>query len=404
MSKIFVIGIDGSGTLRQRREILERCGLIVASKRLAALLGNTFVPIHPITPIDEAFEQIADGLNGGNVCVLASGDPLFFGIGGKLIDHFGQAKVVVFPALSSLQEAFARFKLSWDDAHIVSLHGRKKKSRGNHLPGMVLRYKKTFAFTDGFHSPDHIAREVGDYLDRIGEISLKKTITMHVAENLGASDEKITSGCLDEIQARTFTKLNVICIALPDLPKRPSFGLSEDEIVHSRGLITKNEVRAIVLHKLRIPKNGVFWDIGGGSGSISLEAAAINPRLTVYTIEHREEEISNIIKNIRTFNLFNIVPVKGRAVDKIEGLPDPDAVFVGGSDGEMAAIVAEAASRLPQGGRLVANGVTEKTVTETPKIFQEHGLSVTSSRVEVERAGPDGSISYNPITIMVGVK
>lgn len=400
MSKIYLIGIDGSGTLKQRRDILERCGLIVASKRLAALLGNTFVPIQPITPIEEAFEQIEEGLEGGNICVLASGDPLFYGIGGRLVERFGRDKVIVFPALSSLQEAFARFKISWDDAHIVSLHGRKNI----HLPGLLLNHNKTFAFTDPSHSPDRIAGELRTYLENIGAQKVIEELTMYVAENLGSPEEIITTGQLSEIEDHTFGKLNVICISLPISSRQTPFGLTIDEIAHSRGLITKDEVRAVTLHKLRLPKQGVFWDIGGGSGSISLEAAAMNPQLTVYTVEHRKEELDNIKKNIRNFSRYNIVPVEGRAAGKIGQLPTPDSVFIGGSDGEMEDIIAVTSKTLVQQGRLVINGVTKKTVSEAPQLMMKHGFAVSSSTISVSRNSPEGPVNFNPITIIVGVK
>ena len=330
----------------------------------------------------------------------ASGDPLLFGIGGRLIERFGTARVEIIPALSSLQEAFARFKHSWDDARIVSLHGR----RINHIPGLLLGHSKTFAFTDATHSPDNIARQIRQYLEQIGADDVCGSILFHVAENIGASDERVTSASLREIEAQQFSRLNVVCIIMPDKLSPPTFGLTEEEIVHSRGLITKSEVRAVTLHSLRLPNQGVFWDVGGGSGSISIEAAAMKPDLTVYTIEHREEEYANICENVRKFSLFNIVPVKGRASDVMASLPDPDAVFVGGSDGEMETIIHQAAERLPKGGRIVVNGVTAKTRTETPQIAKQHGLSVTSSTITVQRTGPGGEAGFNPITIMAGVK
>lgn len=400
MSKIYVIGIDGSGTLKQRREILERCGLIVASRRLASLLGNTFVPIHPITPIEEACEQIEKGLEGGNVCVLASGDPLFYGIGGRLIERFGSDKVDIYPALSSLQEAFAKFKISWDDAKIMSLHGRQ----AIHLPGLLLGHHKTFTFTDAAHSPDRIANEISAYLNLIGAVDIQQNLRIHVAENIGSNEERITSGSLDSISEQKFSSLNVLCIVVPRDQVCPPFGLGEADIFHSRGLITKDEVRAVTLHRLRLPAEGVFWDIGGGSGSISIEAAAMNPQLAIYTVEHRKEELDNIKANIRKYNLFNIIPVEGRAAQVVSALPDPDAVFVGGSDGELEIITAEAGRRLPQSGRLVVNGVTEKTVALTPELMAKNGFAVESSRIEVTRAGTDAPVSFNPITIMVGIK
>jgi precorrin-6Y C5,15-methyltransferase (decarboxylating) len=400
MSEIVVIGVDGSGIPAQHLGLLEDCRLIVCSKRLQSYLDESPAEVFPITPLQGAFEKIADVRSTGKVVVLASGDPLFFGIGNTLIEHFGTSNVRVYPALSSLQEAFARFRIPWSDAAIVSLHGRGE----NNIPGLLLNKSKTFVLTDSSHSPDIIAASLLDYLDNIGAEKTRQEISLHVAENLGLEDERISSGSLTEIAAMKFSNLNVLCIVVPDLPARPVFGLHEDEIVHSRGLITKDEVRAATLHRLRLPRKGVFWDIGGGSGSISIEAAAMHPSLSVYTVERKREEIENIKENIRRFALFNIVPLFGSAADHLETLPPPDAVFVGGSGGELKTIIACASQRLAEDGRLVINGVTEKTLSETPRFMHSCGMRVESTRIEVSRTGPDGSKSFNPITIMVGRK
>lgn len=400
MFEILVIGVDGSGITAQHERLLNDCCLIVCSKRLESYLHEPSAEVFSITPLNEAFEKIAAALSTGKVAVLASGDPLFFGIGNKIIEHFGNEKVQVYPALSSLQEAFARFRIPWSDATIVSLHGRRE----NNIPGLLLRQGKTFVFTDNSNNPDIIARTLLDYLDGIGAVKIRTEIVMHVAENLGMENERISCGSLPEIATMKFSDLNVLCIVVPDLPARPAFGLHEDEITHSRGLITKDEVRAATLHRLRLPRKGVFWDIGGGSGSISIEAAAMYPSLNVYTVERKWEEIENIKENIRRFALFNITPLFGGAADHLDILPAPDAVFVGGSGGEMAMIIATAAQKLANGGRLVVNGVTEKTISETPRLMQNNGMTVESTRIEVSRMGPDGSTRFNPITIMVGRK
>jgi len=302
--------------------------------------------------------------------------------------------------LSSLQEAFCRFKLSWTDAAILSLHGRKT----DNIPGLLLRHRKSFILTDGNHPPDMLARRLIEYLDDIGETTIREGCRVHVAEDLGSAREKITVASLQEISRQRFSPLNVICLLLPQLPPPPAFGLEEKEIVHSRGLITKDEIRAATLHRLRLPRKGVFWDIGGGSGSVSLEAAAMHPKLNVYTVEHKACELANIKNNICRFRLFNITPVEGRARHAVAGLPDPDAVFIGGSGGELQEIIALAAPRLAAGGRVVVNGVTGKTVDQAPGFMEDCGLRVASSRMEVHRSGPDGSQSFNPITIMVGRK
>ena len=124
-----------------------------------------------------------------------------------------------------------------------------------------------------------------------------------------------------------------------------ALGLTEDEVVHSRGLITKSEVRAATIHQLRLPKTGVFWDVGAGSGSISIEAARSHPELTLFAIEHKMEEIANIKANIRKFGCYNIIPVFGKAPEELTDLPAPDRIFVGGSSGTLSAIAEIAKNR-----------------------------------------------------------
>jgi len=400
MSEILVFGIDGRGLSEEHELLLRQCAVIVGSKRLADRVEAKGFAVAPITPLAAAFERIDAGLLQGHVGVLASGDPLFYGIGARIIERFGSERVRILPALSSLQEAFCRFKLSWTDAAVVSLHGRKQEN----IPGLLLRHRKTFIFTDPSRPPEMLAKTLIEYLTAVGETSIKNGCRVHVAEDLGSIREKITVASLEEISHLQFSPLNVVCLLLPELPPPPVFGLEEKEIAHNRGLITKDEVRAATLHRLRLPRKGVFWDIGGGSGSVSLEAAAMLPELSVYTVEHKEEELANIRDNICRFGLFNITPVQGRAKERIALLPDPDAVFIGGSGGEMQEIIAVAAARLGAGGRLVANGVTEETVEKAPRFMEQSGLQVESSRIEVHRSGPEGSRSFNPITIMVGRK
>ncbi len=400
MSEIVVIGIDGKGISPEHETLLRQCAVILGSRRLAEYAEGRGLRVDPITPLPAAFERIEAGLQRGRVGVLASGDPLFFGIGARIIERFGSKRVRILPALSSLQEAFCRFKISWTDTAVVSLHGRK----ADNIPGLLLRHPKTFILTDGKHSPDMLARTLIGYLANIGETTISRGCRVHVAEDLGSAREKITEASLEEISHQRFSPLNVICLLLPQLPPPPVFGLEEEEIVHSRGLITKDEIRAATLHRLRLPRQGVFWDIGGGSGSVSLEAAAMHPELSVYTVERKAEELANIKKNICRFRLFNITPVEGRARDAVGGLPDPDAVFIGGSGGELQEVIALAAPRLAEGGRLVVNGVTGNTVDQAPGFMEDSGLRVASSRIEVHRSGSDGPRSFNPITIMVGRK
>ncbi|MDJ0624656.1 MAG: precorrin-6y C5,15-methyltransferase (decarboxylating) subunit CbiE [Desulfocapsaceae bacterium] len=400
MSEIMVLGIAGSSIQPFQARIMEECRLIVCGNRLAQQVVQNRQAIFPITPLNEALTKIEDELSQGSIAVLASGDPLFYGIGKRLLEHFGKEKVTFIPALSSMQEAFARFKISWDDATIISLHGRA----GKHLPGLLLNSTKTFVFTDKNNTPQAIAQQLLRYLELIGDEPARQSCVLHVAENIGLPDEKITTASLGQVAIQEFGDLNVLLVEFPRQKREGIFGLYEQDLAHSRGLITKDEVRAATLHRLCLPKSGIFWDIGGGSGSISIEAASLNPQLTVYTVEKKAEELSNIKENICRYQSYNVVPIGGSALQVLDDLPDPDRVFIGGSGGDLGKIISVAASRLAENGRIVVNGVTSKTIEQAPQLMRKAGLQVETSTITVSRSGPDGPISFNPITIMVGRK
>ncbi len=411
MYKLFVLGLADAELTREQQTILCECSLLVGTTRFAPLVAHLPCRFLAITPLAAALAAIRAALQQGNVAVLVGGDPLFYGIGRRLLAEFPQDSVRIYPALSSMQRACALFQIPWDDAAITSLHGRTR----NHIPGLVLNHKKNLLFTDAANSPDKIAGQLLDYLELIGETVLPATIKMLVAEDIGLATEKLFCGTLFEGRRQRFSPLNILCLLIPSAfgssPGSSSsrypyrFGLSEDSIQHSRGLITKNEVRAASLHQLQLPSTGILWDIGAGSGSLSIEAARANPKLTVYAIEHKEEELNNIKNNIVKFRCYNIVPVFGRAPEALADLPTPNRVFIGGSSGSLAAIIALLEGRLDRPGRLVINGVIDKTVQLAPQLMLEHGFSVATSVIKVSRTEPDGrKLDFNPITIMTGTR
>lgn len=405
MFSLMLIGVGGQGLTVQQAGMLPHCRLIVGDPRHLSLVKEMAAEQLPISPLAPALASIRQALVSGDVGVLASGDPLFFGIGRMLLKEFGVEQLVVLPALSTMQEACARFTLPWDDMKMVSLHGRKTL----HASGLLLGSEKTFVFTDRQNTPAHLAQQLIAYLELIEDEPLLAQCRVHVAENLGATDERLFSGTLAAAATQDFAELNVLIVTRPPVAAEdiPMFGLTEKEIAHSRGLITKDEVRGVTLHTLRLPRTGVLWDIGAGSGSISVAAARMHPDLTIFAVDQHPEAFANVKKNIRQFGCYNIIPIQGEATEVLNSLPDPDRVFVGGSGGKLAAIIGQAADRLPSGGRMVVNGVIGATVAEAPQCMARHGLQVDLTRVQIERATfPEtepGKV-LNPITVMTGRK
>ena len=405
-NKIYVVGVtyDDLHELQQLPvEVINHCALFISGEKHHHILKIYQTQICPVTPLKETLQEIESALNRGNVIVLGSGDPLFYGIGSTLLKTFRQENLVFFPALTSIQRACSRFKLSWHDAKIISLHGRSHP----HLAGLFLSQAKSLVLTDNKNTPAKIASDILEYLKLIDYLEMGEEFQCMVAENLGTDKERIFTGSLKETASQeSFSPLNVFALVNNKYEAvSRSFGLSEQEIQHSRGLITKSEVRAAAIHQLCLPKKGILWDIGGGSGSISIEAARLFPELVIYCVEQKEEELANIKANIRKFDCFNVIPVHDNAVNCITHLPPPDRVFVGGSSGLLAEIINISAEKLPQNGRIVVNSVLEKTAREAPKQMTKHDLQVSSTTISVCRnKGTENELQLNPITITTGIK
>jgi len=403
MSEVFIFGISAEQLPAEYVQRLKICYAVVVSKRFEPLLSGVDARRIPIAPVREMVKAVAEALNYGDVAVLASGDPLFFGIGRTMIERFGPDRVRIYPALSAVQLACARFKVPWDDLTLLSLHGREPGS----LAGRILTHGKVMLFTDHRNAPDRIAITLLEALEKHGDRKRIQQIRVRVAENLASADEKLTSGSLADIAGADFGPLNMMLIE-QDLPEQslPVFGLQEKEIIHSRGLVTKDEIRAVILHCLRLPEHGIFWDVGGGSGSISVEAARLSPGLDIYVVEKKDEGQENIRNNIAHFNLYTIHLVAGEAPEQLSALPDPDRIFIGGSGGRLAEIIYHSADRLPAGGRLVASAVLKKTAEQAPELMAEKGLAVDVRTVSVTRNAGQGQFEkiLNPITIITGTK
>jgi len=403
MSEIFVHGVSGETLSTACLRQLAGCVAVVVSKRFAPLLPADSPRRISIAPVDMMLAQVADALKSGDVTILASGDPLFFGIGRRLVDRFSPGGITFFPAVSAMQLACARFKIPWDDLPLLSLHGRSKED----LAGRILPHSRVMLFTDHRNSPDRIAAALLQTLRQYGDERRLATIRVQVAENLGTDGERLTSGSLENIARTQLGPLNMMLVE-QDLPPadQPVFGLREQEIAHSRGLITKDEVRAVILHSLRLPACGVFWDVGGGSGSISLEAARMAPQLSIHTIEKKREGRDNIRQNIVRYNRWSIHLISGEAPEALASLPAPDRIFIGGSGGRLPEIITCCAARLKRDGIMVASAVLASTAQQAPLLMRENRLAVRCMTVQVSRREDCGETmrQFNPITLVIGRK
>ena len=350
----------------------------------------------PVAPVNKCLKRIESSLEKGSVSVITSGDPLFFGLGRLLKKHFPRVPIHYVPSVSAMQLCFSRFGIPWDDASIISLHGRDFK-----LLSQNLNEGKVFIFTDTRNSPQKVARYL---IDTCGRCNSADYI-VHVGEKLGMVDEMLYSGTLEETADCTFSQPN--CMILIDTASkhepRIGLGLKEEDLHHSRGLITKNEVRAAALHALALPDRGVLWDIGAGSGSISIESARIAPSLSVYAIEKNKAELENITRNKNEYQCFNVTAVEGEAPDSLVTLPPPDRVFIGGSGGQLKEIISTVSMVSGNNSIVVVTAVTQKTAIEAPRLLHEAGYKVVISLIKTTRYEyPENlSIDFNPIHLIV---
>jgi precorrin-6B C5,15-methyltransferase / cobalt-precorrin-6B C5,C15-methyltransferase len=434
MTRIFIIGIGYKPLDKRSREIILRSETILSSARLFDVFAlyeeyNAVMDrIRVINNIGETMDFMKAALNKhetSTITLLASGDPMFFGIGRRALEEFGKDLCEILPDMSSMQLAFARIKEPWDDALLMSLHGgpdpkrlRKLEYALGDIPSLVVRHKRIGILTDKVNNPSVIAQTL---LSSCGDTPLP-ALRLYVCEKLGYPNERVIEGSASEIAALSFSDPNVVIIKNTEVSKSDAlphplnsilgahnirFGLTEDEILHSRGLITKDEVRATTIHKLRLPSTGVLWDIGAGSGAVSMEAARLCPDLRIYAVEKDAEQIDNIIQNCRRFRLSNVDIIKGVAPEALSELPSPDSVFIGGSGGRIDDIISYAAGRMPA-GVIVVNAATLETFTLATNALNKARYSVEASQISVSRMKPIGEGHFfsaqNPIFVIQGKK
>lgn len=409
--KVHIVGIGDDGPVgltTAARKLIEEAEVLLGESYALSLVprGASQVRVALGTGLNEAIERI-QGAPGKRIVVLAMGDPLFYGVARYLCDKLGKDHFEVVPHVSAMQTAFARVKESWEEAFLTNLASHGVES----VLEQVRSAEKVGLFTSEDSPPAAVARTLLDQgLDYF---------TAYVCENLGAPDERVTQGELAEIAAQEFAPLNVmILVRKPHVPDRPTeaigrrlFGNPDEMFLQSkpkRGLLTPAELRAIAIAELDLGPSSVVWDIGAGSGSVSVEAAQIAAQGTVYAIEMDPDDHQLILENAKRFGVANLVPVLGRAPEAWDGLPDPDAVFVGGSGRGISRLVDQAYQRLRSGGRLVATMGSIDNLAETHRLLHGYSSSVKVWMISMARGNYQLDRirfqSLNPVFLVAVVK
>jgi precorrin-6Y C5,15-methyltransferase (decarboxylating) len=375
--KIYLIGagIEGwEGFGSKALEVINSAELLIGHQRLLDIFPDFKGEKQTFSDLSMMLDLLKT--TGKQVVVLSSGDPNFFGVARFLLRNLPKDRIEIFPNVTSVQYAFARIKEPWDDSIFVSVHGRGLKGAIDR----IIAADKAAVLTDEVNSPAAIAREL---IQRGAE-----GYDVHLCEDLGLPTEKFTRTDvrgLVELQASPLNILILIKAWEPNLENFPLMGIADDEFATARKLITKQEIRAVTLAKLQLQNDLVLWDIGAGSGSVSIEAGNLMPNGKVFALEKNTQYLSFIRENLKKFSAKNVMLVEAYAPEGIDELPNPDRVFIGGSGGMLDDIIDAVDRRLKPDGIIVLNAVTLDTLTKAVEFLEDHGYSVEVSCINVSK-------------------
>lgn len=391
MSRTFYIigaGMGTSDTLTsEARRALDEADAVLATARLAALDEKAVV-----CPFGElAARAVQDG--GNAVAVLVSGDVGFFSAAARLREQllsYGDVRLIC--GLSSLQYFCAKVGVPYDDACVRSLHGR-----AGSILGAVSYNKKVFVLTGGAQNAQTVCRTLADA--GLGEL------TVHLGENLGMETERVVHGTAAELADQLCGDLAVLLIEHPGAVNAAE-PLRDSMFTRAKVPMTKEEVRWTACARLAVQPRDTVWDVGAGTGAMTLELARRACDSLVYAIEYKPDALDLLGENRRKLGGYNMQIVEGRAPDALEALPAPDCVFVGGSGGELRRILAVAKVK-NTAVRVVVTAIALETLEEARRALVELGFAnVEVSQLAASRGKAVGSYTMmtalNPVFILSG--
>lgn len=383
MARTFYIigaGMGAPDTLTgEAHRTLDEADAVFATARLAALDAKAIV-----CPFGELAGRAMQA-EGDTVAVLVSGDVGFFSAAARLREQFaphGEVRLVC--GLSSLQYFCAKLGVSYDDACVRSLHGR-----AGSILGAVCYHKKVFVLTGGAQNAQIVCRALADA--GLG------SLTVHLGENLGMETERIAHGMASELAEQSCGDLAVLLVEHPDAANAAE-PLRDSMFTRAKVPMTKEEVRWTACGRLAVQSGDTVWDVGAGTGAMTLELARRACDGLVYAVERSEDALSLLEENRRKLGGYNIQIVAGRAPEALETLSAPDCVFVGGSGGGMRRILALAKEKNPA-VRVVVTAIALETLEEARRALLDLGFA----NVEVSQLAASRGKAVGPYTMMTAL-
>jgi len=392
--EITLIGI-GPGNAQmltlEAQKAIERCDAVIGAASVIEALNTRKPCFNEYSPAK--VRQVLDANPSiRNAAVVFRGDTGFFSGATEMFKEFAEEDITVIPGISSLAALSAELGVSWDNAACMSLHGRD----GNFV-NAVEKNKKVFLLTGGENTPAAVCRKLKEY--GFGEL------VCTVGERLTYPEEKITRGNISSISEGVFDPLSVILIENPDAVDSVRIGIDDGKFLRGDVPMTKSEVRAISMSKLELHDDSVVWDIGAGTGSVSVECALAAYKGQVYAIEKEPDAVELIKRNKLKFKADNIIIVQGSAPDVLKVLPAPTHVFIGGTGGNLRGILNVLIDKNPD-VRIVMNAVTLESQSEAFACAKEYEFAdFDAVSVNISRTKKAGSYNLmaaqNPVTVFV---
>jgi precorrin-6Y C5,15-methyltransferase (decarboxylating) len=368
-SKFYIIGIgpgDREYILPAASRLIENSDVIIGGRRnlhTFDYLGKETVEIS--NNLEEVYSYILGNIDTKKIAVLVTGDPGIYSMLTYLKSRLHDVEMEAVPGISSIQYLCSRLKLNWNDMFITSLHGRRQDD----IIDIIRNNKKVAIFTGGNCRPGDVCRMFMNHK--------LATLKIAVGENLSYRNERIVEGSVEDIAAMSFDSLSIMIVQHDGELENPkdvwmyeTHGIPDGMFVRGDVPMTKEEVRSASISKLRLMKNSVVYDVGAGTGSVSIECALKCTSGKVYAVEKNSEAVKLILQNAEKFKLDNVEIIEGEAPGAFHGLPSPDRVFVGGTGGNMSEIL-EWLKRFNNGIRVVVNAVTIESVYEAVKSFED---------------------------------
>ncbi len=397
--QLYLVGI-GMGNEKNRtveaEQICQSADLLIGARRMLQSVKTEGKVVFESYKPDEIAAYLAEHPQYETAAVLLSGDIGFYSGAKKLYDAIerteGLEQMEIYPVsgISSVVYFCGKLGVSWENVHLLSLHGRKQN-----LIDAVKYHEKVFVLCGEKDGIPKICCKLKEY--GLGDVKVA------VGTDLSYEQERIVQGTAESLMKEDFAPLSVLLICNPDVKKRIGHGLDDDLFLRGKVPMTKSEVRSISLSKLRLHKDAVVWDVGAGTGSVSIEAASLAKDGVVYAIEKKDEAIDLLEQNKRKFGTDNLEIIKGLAPEALEGLPAPTHAFIGGSSGNLKEILEVLLEQNPR-VRVVINAIALETVAEAMQCLKSMAFTdVDIAQVSVAKGKKLGSyemmMGQNPVYI-----